>query len=200
MMIKMATILFLTAFPLLTEAATPPSCFDIHKGVLTEYRCSHKNVVVPPSVTHIEAWAFADRKIQSVTLPPSILRIGDWAFANNRLSHIHLPPGVTHIGPGAFSNNRLSTISFPPSLSHVGSRAFTNNRLSHIHLPAHIARIGSMAFANNRLPPIELPAHRGFQLGKAAFAWNRTAIPIPTAHNSSGQPRRRGLSSHKTHP
>ena len=62
------------------------------------------SVVIPDSITSIEASAFSDCKnLQGIDIPSSVTYIGDYAFSGCKsIESITVPENVTYIGEGAF--------------------------------------------------------------------------------------------------
>ena len=82
--------------------STPLECFLIRSGVLLEYKCTERNIVIPDSILEIAPWAFYDKNIESVLLPHTLLRIGGSAFKNNLLVSVELPDSVVFVGEFRF--------------------------------------------------------------------------------------------------
>ena len=62
------------------------------------------NVILPDTVTHIEAEAFREcSSLENITIPDSVIEIGRYAFNNcTHLKSIYIPSTVTKIGRKAF--------------------------------------------------------------------------------------------------
>ena len=89
------------------------SDFKIKNGVLVKYRGKDSNVVIPDSVTSIEALAFEDcTSLESIIIPNSVTSIGNNAFNHcTSLTSITIPNSVTSIGNYAFDGcKNLKTI------------------------------------------------------------------------------------------
>ncbi len=70
-------------------------------------------LVLPDSVTTINAQAYENTGITSVTLPQSLTKIDTKAFAGTALTSIVIPNTVTSLGAGAFYNcTALKTVTF----------------------------------------------------------------------------------------
>ena len=82
--------------------------YDIDNGVLTKYRGSGGDVVIPKDVTSIGKGAFDGcTNLTSIVLPEGVTRIGENAFRGcTNLTSIVLPEGVTSIGGSAFERCR----------------------------------------------------------------------------------------------
>ena len=111
------------------------SDFVIENGILTEYKGSGGDVVIPEGVTSISSGAFiyyigtrtiANTTVHTVSLPKSMRRIGTEAFDGCReLKEISIPSGVISIEPKAFRNcKKLTSITLPDTLETIWSDAF----------------------------------------------------------------------------
>jgi uncharacterized repeat protein (TIGR02543 family) len=98
------------------------------------------------------------KRLTSVTLPPTITTIGGYAFADNRLTEIILPGELTSIGRYAFYNNQLAEIRIPDKVRTIGERAFLSNELTTIYLGEQITSLGDhQVFAENLLTSVTIP-------------------------------------------
>ena len=103
------------------------SDFIIENGVLTSYRGSGGNVVIPDGVTEIGEWAFAYcSNLTSITIPDSVTEIGECAFYDcSGLTTINILNSVTEIGYAAFAYcTTLTAITIPDSVTTIGDNAF----------------------------------------------------------------------------
>ena len=132
-----------------------------------------KTIVLPETVTTIQAEAFADSDLEQITIPASVTFIGRKAFANTKLHTLHfadnaklsvieqyafqgtkqlktvsLPASVTKLGTGVFYNSGLATVHFASDIqiTEIPERAFAGTNLTSIALPDSIAVIGYHAF------------------------------------------------------
>ena len=111
----------------------------IGTGVLS-FGSSLESLVIPNSVTSIDAGAFMNCGLSSLILGNRVIDIGNYAFDNNRLERITLPASLKTIGQGAFANNRLTTVNIPNSVNNnnIGMDVFRDNPITTITLPANI--------------------------------------------------------------
>lgn len=150
-----------------------------------------RNIVIPPTlngtpVTSIGAFAFADRKLDSVVISGGVVSIGDSAFAGNRLSSIVIPAGVRYIGNSAFAGNILDSVAIPDSVESIGAFSFAGNLLSSVVVPAGVTLIGNSAFQGNRLGSLVMPGGVT-DIGAFAFAGNLlSSVVIPAGVASIG--------------
>ena len=88
-------------------------------------------VVIPDSITYIEAEAFYEcTKLTSVTLGSGIKTIGKAAFEKcNLVKSFTLPEGLTEIGARAFAGcTAIESINIPTTVTKVGERAFQSTK------------------------------------------------------------------------
>ncbi|MCM1236242.1 MAG: leucine-rich repeat domain-containing protein, partial [Ruminococcus flavefaciens] len=111
-------------------------------------------IVVPGSingkpVTAIGERAFSDVWYESVVLPDSITHIEANAFAGNRnLTYVNIPESVTSIGSGAFSGCwEITHINLPGGLKVLEENVFRGSGLSEIEIPDSVIQIKDSAFA-----------------------------------------------------
>ena len=108
------------------------------------------DVVVPDSVTSIEASAFSGcTNLTSVTIPNSVTSIGSSAFNNcSGLTSVTIPDSVTNIGYAAFNGcSGLTSVAIPNSVTNIGSSAFYNcSGLTSVTIPDSVTNIGYAAF------------------------------------------------------
>ena len=118
-------------------------------GVLTKYRGTDTEVVVPEGVTHIGT-VFADNKnITSVILPDSLLYIEENAFSGcSALTKIVLPESLEYISANSFSGcSSLTEINLPDGLLTIPENAFMGcSSLPELTIPDTVLTIESDAF------------------------------------------------------
>jgi hypothetical protein len=106
---------------------------------------------VPPMidgypVTKIGNSAFYYHYLDTVVLPASVTHLEAGAFGDCGLISIEIP-GVTHIGDGALAGNGIASITLPNSLESLGLRALYNCAFTSITLPASLTSIDESVFA-----------------------------------------------------
>lgn len=145
-----------------------------------------KRVIIPATVTLIEANAFANSAveelvcystslvIESEAFNHSLLRVvkfaddkgelsltlGEFAFANCQLQRINLPDSLTVLPKGCFYNcMKLLSIQLPKRLESIEDKCFEHcTNLSKIQFPEFLSRIGKDAFLDCKsLTSVELP-------------------------------------------
>lgn len=159
--------------------------FSINKsGVLTKYRGTGGDVIIPDGVVKIDTEAFWGSTITSVVIPETVSKIGCRAFMCCRslteivipngvktiewstfeecdsLKKVVLPESITKIGHGAFSMcYNLVDINIPSNVKEIQFHAFMLCKsLSSISLPDSLKTIGFSVFYDcNNLESIEIP-------------------------------------------
>lgn len=119
-------------------------------GVLTEYKGSGGDMLIPNGVTEIgdRAFMFCEN-LTSVIFPNSLTSIGEGAFYKcNNLTSINIPNSVTSIeGTAFFGCSSLSSVTLPDRVSSIGYYAFGNcSNLNSISIPDSITSIGDYVF------------------------------------------------------
>ena len=81
---------------------------------------------------------FRDLNLTSIVLPPSVTSIEANAFMGSAITSIAIPDGVTAVGSEAFSGcSALATVTIPATVTSLGNSAFTGcTSLTAISLPA----------------------------------------------------------------
>ena len=95
-------------------------------------------VLIPNTVTRIEAMAFIDdRLLEGPELPSSLVSIGYCAFQDcAALKSIEIPGSVAYIGHSAFCNSGLETIMFIPGEKlMIEHNPFVNTQVEHYAVP-----------------------------------------------------------------
>jgi hypothetical protein len=129
--------------------------------VITGYRGSAKDIVIPPAVNGIPVAAigraaFRNLALSSVTIPESVKFIGDLAFADNELTEIVLNDGLAIIGIGAFANNKLTSVVIPNSVTAIRYGAFNKNPVTAISISDKVTAIMPRVFSKNALSQITI--------------------------------------------
>ena len=132
-----------------------------------------KEVILPPSLTEISDYMFAESGLQTINIPENVKAIGTHAFASSSLKSISIPSSVKMIGKSAFSGCRwmneatmsnnvesigeaafsictsLKAINLPPALKEIGAKAFYEcGSIKEITIPSSVSNIGAGAFSN----------------------------------------------------
>ncbi len=119
-----------------------------------QYCCSLKEIVIPDSVTTIEAKVFyrAD-SLKSINLPKSITFIGDTCFKNSGLEDVRFDANIDTISESLFESCKyLDELILPNTIESIEKRAFANCRsLKSIKLSDSLEVIGDHAFLGDTL-------------------------------------------------
>ncbi|MCL2685109.1 MAG: leucine-rich repeat protein [Candidatus Bathyarchaeota archaeon] len=144
--------------------------------------------IIPNSVTHIRASAFANwTDLTKITIPNSVVDIGSNAFAGcTNLSSITLPNSVVDIGSNAFAGcTNLSSITLPNSINTIKAGLFMKcNNIQNIVIPKSVHIIEERAFegCNKCIFYVEENNPCFYSDGKIIFNKNKTSIiSFPTA-------------------
>ncbi len=84
-----------------------------------------KTLVLPATVTTINAEAFSYTSIENVTLPAGIKTVETGAFGASQLKSLLLPEGIENIGSSAFASTPIAgELVIPKSVKTMGTYAF----------------------------------------------------------------------------
>ncbi len=123
--------------------------FEIKDGMLTRYRGSGGNVVVPDGVTEIGELALANCDVDTtVTLPDSVTKLAAGAFVDNeKLMGVTLSNSLTEISISAFHDcTGLKSITIPGSVTELGWASFMCSGLTDVTIPDSVTMIDGFAF------------------------------------------------------
>ena len=162
--------------------------FVIENGVLKKYIGNDADVVIPEGMTCIGVGAFSpdwttrkESSIKNIVIPNSVTKIEAYAFSCcNLLENIIIPNSVTEISEGTFSNcGALVSIIIPNSVTYIGRQAFDwCFSLSNINIPDTVKKIDDNAFANcQSLENIIIP-NSVTEIGEGAFSLCTSLIHI----------------------
>ena len=130
-----------------TVRAADADDFEIDEnGVLTAYKGSATDVVIPEGVTDIGERAFASSTVEHVTIPAAVRSIGNEAFIYSSLTKVTFqddeahPSQLTTIGERTFANTSLEAIELPRSVVTIGAEVFDyDSALTSIKLGPNVA-------------------------------------------------------------
>lgn len=145
-----------------------------------------KEVILPPDLTEINDYMFAESGLQSIMIPNKVKKIGRSAFSNCYFKSINIPNSVETIGTSAFSACRwLEQVTLGNSVKTIGEAAFSIcTKLTAINLPASLNEIGEKAFYEcGNLTSVTIPASVS-DIGAGAFrsCHKLTAINVEQAN------------------
>ena len=120
------------------------------KGGTRLIRGVNGGVLVPKSVTRIEASAFANcRQLVSVSMPTTVMSVGKGAFEDTSL-YDGQPEGVVVIGCAlcGVKGNCPSLVSIPTNVTVIADSAFEDcGGLRSVKMPPNVTHVGEGAFA-----------------------------------------------------
>lgn len=125
-------------------------------------------VVIPESVSKLDATFRGCSRLYDVTLPNTIKEIGAYTFADCAIRELSLPSDISSIGNNAFENCPISTIELPSGLKSISSGIFKNCPLREIVIPSLVESIDKSAFEGCPLTSVELPSKLK-TIGESAF-------------------------------
>ena len=135
--------------------------FVIHDGILTAYKGTASEVVIPDGTASVGSRAFIlNDSIRSVVIPDSVHSIGEKAFMGcHFLEQIRMPSALQDLGEFAFCNcYRLKGITVPQGLKVIAECTFENCYEIHdFVIPEGVETIGECAFEACGAEKIILP-------------------------------------------
>jgi len=156
---------------------------------------SISNVIIPNTVTTIEADAFGNTSLGSITIPDSVATIGNSAFYYCvGLTNVIIPSSVTNIGTAAFGDchglNSITVVSNNLFYSSLNGVLFNKTQTTLVEypyglagsysIPDGVSSVGDSAFyACNNLTAITIP-DSVTNIGQYALAGSAlTSVTIP---------------------
>ena len=150
------------------------------------------DLVIPDSVTSINAYAFYDRiGLTSVIIGNGVTSIGKYAFYGcSGLTNITIPDSVTSIGAAAFEGcSGLTSVTIGKGVTSIGSSAFSGcYKLTSVTIGNGVTSIGDAAFRGCAgLTSIPIP-DSVTSIGSWAFEGcsGLTSVTIPDSVTSIG--------------
>ncbi|WP_037322935.1 leucine-rich repeat domain-containing protein [Ruminococcus sp. NK3A76] len=164
---------------------------DIHEVLYCPCTNSISNVVIPDSVTSINANAFCGCKgLVSVKIPNSVTQIKENAFKDCvDLKGVTIPNSVTYIGWSAFYGCKsLTSVSLSNSITMINYELFREcTSLKEITIPEGVTIVKDLAFCNcNNLVNVKLPDSLTKIDYEAFYNTSISSISIPNNVNSIG--------------
>lgn len=134
-----------------------------------------QSIIIPSTVTHIGAAAFANRlSLKEANLPEGLEYLGKEAYYNcESLASIELPVAIDTLREGTFNSCRtLAEVKFNEGLKVIEEYAFDFcKKIECLNLPNSVDSIGNNAFrSNSALKYVTLPENLRY-LGRYTFAW-----------------------------
>ncbi|MDD2627524.1 MAG: leucine-rich repeat domain-containing protein [Clostridia bacterium] len=138
------------------------------------YNDTLKTVILPNTVTEIQAAAFCGcRNLSYVKLPSYLKIIGDQAFEYcSSLKSIYIPDSVEEIGWIAFDSAGLEgELLLPKSLKVLKESAFSFTNISSVIIPGSLISIGNQVFYNTESLNNVVFEEGIEELGWSMFEW-----------------------------
>ncbi|MBR4872478.1 MAG: leucine-rich repeat protein, partial [Clostridia bacterium] len=112
---------------------------------------SLKSIAIPASVTFIGREAFAYTDIESLTFAEnaSLATIEQYAFERtDKLTSVAIPASVTTLGTGVFQKSGISSVTFSAgiALEEIPQKAFMGTKLTTVALPDSVKTVNHNAF------------------------------------------------------
>lgn len=159
----------------LTSIAIPEGVEKIGYGAF--YHCDKlENVVIPDSVTEIEANAFGKtpwlQNTKTATYPYLIAGDGILIFYDGTDSVVNIPGGVKQIGAEAFKDHMgITAVNIPDSVEIIGEAAFSGcKNLKTVNGGNQLKRVGDRAFMDCPLSQVTIPAAME-EIGLGAYSF-----------------------------
>lgn len=133
-----------------TKVIIPNGVTSIGEEVFCEY-FNLEEVVIPNTVTNIEARAFTASGLKKVVIPESVVEIGDIVFYEcTSLKEVVLSEGLKTIGNMAFVGCALEEVTIPNGVTSIGEEGFAYcHNLSKVIIPQSVTYIGDNAFRDS---------------------------------------------------
>ena len=107
------------------DAKADKNGFIIEDGVLTGYTGPGGDIVIPKGVTSIGNYAFEGSGLKSVVIPASVTSIEAGAFSDcDSMTSVVISASVTSIGDYAFKKTGLTNVVIPASVTDFGDYIF----------------------------------------------------------------------------
>ncbi len=135
--------------------------FSKDKSVLIRYPIGKLNdcYEIPPTVTEIAAFAFAQAKIKFLTAPKSVSVIGEQAFQYSQLISADFSETKIEVLPKEcfWICSDLVSIKLPKSLKSIKTKCFCQCGFENIEIPNTVAKIEKYAFSSSKIKEIKMP-------------------------------------------
>ena len=107
-------------------------------------------VIIPPTITRIERFAFKGCHVKSLIIPDSVTEIEREAFSGCWMEHVVLPTSIDRIEKGTFQQCfMLKSVTIPPFVTSIERFAFfCCNNLEDVTIPSSVTSIAGSAFGS----------------------------------------------------
>ena len=154
-----------------------PAGLEIEGTVVTGYKGTATEVVIPEGVTEIDDRAFLSSNVQQVKLPSTLENIGEYAFAQSALTSITIPESVATIGAFAFTKTKSLTDADIQGNPTLGKNVFSESGIKSIEMDK-VTSISDQCFASSSLSSISMDSVES--IGQSAFQFtNLTEFTVP---------------------
>ena len=175
--------------PAVVKAATTErkevNGFVIEDGVLTKYKGSAQNIVIPDEVTEIDDYVFFENEdIKSVKMGANVKKIGEAAFEETSITSIELV-AVEEMGRDAFHGcEKLKEITIRSGVKKIGNECFYGcKNVETVTIEPGVEWIGQDAFANlKKLKEIVIPSSVVYlDMGAFSLCESLEEVCLPTS-------------------
>ena len=142
-------------------------------------------------IVNIGGSAFENSSVKSIVLPDTLTTIQAKAFYRSAITSVSIPASVQFIGRSAFADTPLQTLRFAndASLGVIERSAFENTKqLQSVTLPSSLTLLGSAAFKNSGISSLTFASGIGLaKISDEAFAYTKiTSLTLPDTINEIG--------------
>ncbi len=142
-------------------------------------------------IVNIGGSAFENSSVKSIVLPRTLTTIQAKAFYRSAITSVSVPASVLFIGRSAFADTPLQTLTFAndAKLGVIERSAFENTKkLQSVTLPASLTTLGSAAFKNSGISSLTFASGIGLtKISDEAFAYTKiTSLTLPDTVNEIG--------------
>lgn len=157
----------------------------------TETHLDLGNLGLGGEVSIIGGRAFENCPLESVMLPDTLTTIQAGAFSGTRLQDVSIPAGVSFIGKESFLNTPIRSLTFASGscLTTIEQSAFAYTKnLSSVTIPKTVAQLGKYVFRASGISSVTFEQGNLLEeIPKEAFAYtNLTAVVIPDSVTEIG--------------
>jgi len=135
--------------------------FNKDKTVLIRYPIGKLNDCygIPPTVTEIAPFAFAQTKVKFLSVPKSVSVIGEQAFQYSQLISADFSETKIEVLPKEcfWICSNLITLKLPKHLKLIGIKCFCQCGFENIEIPNTVAKIEKYAFCSSKIKEIKIP-------------------------------------------
>lgn len=135
--------------------------FNKDKTILIRYPIGRNDdyYAIPPTVTEIASFAFAQSKLKILIVPESVSAVGEQAFQYSQIMSVDLSESKIESLPKEcfWCCSNLINISLPKRLKSIGIKCFCQCGFENIEIPNTVAKIEKYAFCSSKIKEIKMP-------------------------------------------